>query len=257
MKRIGYLPLVPLALFAAVTPCTAQDSAKFSGTWASISEGSVSQGRCGRDLVLTELEITGAVADAERPTYDALATAWKSSERCLSVSKQTSKAKLVVRGTRVSLSYEADDWGSEMLVLDGETMSGIDENGDTLEWHQPAELPLSLQTNMVRQNIINHTPASRIEKLKAEIVASGRSAEEAEEIAPQLIAGFADCIVSIAQMQAAVQRLPYDELLKIYDPVPGDEANPRVVRRLDRTAVEARTRACFYEVGDALGAQIM
>ncbi len=199
----------------------------------------------------------GAVADAKRPTYDALATAWKSSERCLGVSKQTSKAKLVVRGTRVSLSYEAEDWGSGMLVRDGETMSGIDENGDTLEWHQPAELPLSLQTNMVRQHLISLSPLSRIEKLKLEIVAGGKSAEEAELIAPQLIAGFADCIVGIAQVQAAVQRLPYDELLKIYDPVPGDEANPRVVRRLDRTAVEARTRACFYEVGDALGAQIM
>jgi len=257
MKRHGYLSLTLLALFAAATPSTAQDSANFSGTWASISQGSARQGRCGRELVLTELEITGAVADAERPTYDALAMAWTSSEGCLSVSKKTSRAKLVVRGTRVSLSYEAEGWGSEMLVRDGETMSGIDENGDTLEWHQPAELPLSLQTNMVRQNIINHTPKSRIEELKADIAAKGKSAEEAERIVTQLIAGFADCIVGIAQVQAAVQRLPYEELLKIYDPVPGDEANPRVVRRLDRTAVEARTRACFYEVGDALGAQIM
>ena len=144
-----------------------------------------------------------------------------------------------------------------MLVRDGSKMSGIDQNGDTLEWHQPGELPLSLQTNMVRQNIIDHTPQSRIEKLTADMVARGKSAEEAEQLSTQLIAGFADCIVDTAQVQAAVQRLPYEELLKIYDPVPGDEANPRVVKRLDRTAVEIRTRACFYEVGDALDAQIM
>ena len=169
----------------------------------------------------------------------------------------TSKAKLVVRGTRVSLSYEAEGWGSQMLVRDGDSMSGIDQSGDTLEWHKPAELPISLQTNTVRQNIIDHTPQARIEEMKANLVANGKSAEEAGQVVTKLIAGLADCIVDIAQVQAAVQRLPYEELLKIYDPVPGNVANPRVVKRLDRTAVEARTRACFYEVGDALGAQIM
>ena len=257
MKRYRYLPFAMLALIAMPQPPAAQENMEFSGKWAQISKGTMAQGRCGRELVLAELEVTGVVADAERPTYNALVTAWKSSERCLKVSKETSKAKLVVRGTRVSLSYEAEGWGSEMLVRDGQTMSGIDENGDTLEWQQPGELPLSLQTNMVRQNIINHTSESRIEELKAELVAGGKSAEEAEQMAPKLVEGFADCIVSIAQIQAAVQRLPYDELLKIYDPVPGDEANPRVVKRLDRTSVEVRTRACFYDVGEALGAQIM
>ena len=257
MKQFGYRLSAVLMLFAATTSVIAQDDADFVGTWASISKGSASQGRCGRGLVLTELEVTGAVADAERPTYDAVATAWTSSDRCLSVSRDTSKAKLVVRGTRVSLSYEAEGWGSQMLVRDGESMSGIDQSGDTLEWHKPAELPISLQTNTVRQNIIDHTPQARIEEMKANLVADGKSAEEAGQVVTKLIAGLADCIVDIAQVQAAVQRLPYEELLKIYDPVPGNVANPRVVKRLDRTAVEARTRACFYEVGDALGAQIM
>lgn len=257
MKRYRYLQLALLALIAAVTTTAAQDNTDFSGTWAQITKSSTAQGRCGRDLVLAELDVTGVVPDAKNPTYDALVTAWKTSERCLTVSKSTSNARLVVRGTRVSLSYENEGWGSEMLVRDGLTMSGIDENGDTLEWQQLGELPLSLQTNMVRQNIIDHTPESRIEELTTDIMAGGISAEEAEKIARGLIAGFADCIVDVAQMQAAAQGLPYDELLKIYDPVPGDEANPRIVRRVDRTAVEARTRACFYEVGDDLGVQIM
>ncbi len=257
MKQFGYRLLALLALIAAATWAIAQNDANILGTWASIAKGSTSQGRCGRGLVLTELEVTGAVADAERPTYNAIATAWTSSDRCLSVSKDTSKAKLVVRGTRVSLSYEAEGWGSQMLVRDGDSMSGIDQSGDALEWHKPAELPISLQTNTVRQNIIDYTPKARIEELTANLVANGKSAEEAGQVVTQLIAGLADCIVDIAQVQAAVQRLPYEELLKIYDPVPGNVANPRVVKRLDRTAVEARTRACFYEVGDALGAQIM
>jgi len=158
MKRYRFLPFAMLVLIALPPPTAAQASTDFSGKWAQISKGTMAQGRCGRELVLAELEVTGIVADAERPTYDAMVTAWKSSERCFKVSKETSKAKLVVRGTRVSLSYEAEGWGSEMLVRDGRTMSGIDEKGDTLEWQHPGELPVSLQTNMVRQNIISHTP---------------------------------------------------------------------------------------------------
>ncbi len=257
MNQYGYHSLPLLALILTAGPLFAQDSTDFAGTWASVFAGTAPQGRCGRKLIFSELEVTGTVADTKRPTYEAMVTVWITSERCMSVTKDSSKARLVVRGTRVSLSYEAEEWGSEMLVRDGNTMSGIDESGLSLEWKRPPELPLSLQTNMVRQNIINNMKKSRIEEMRASVEAGGKSAEEAAEITPKLIEGFANCIVDIAQVQAAIQRLPFDELLKIYDPVSGDEANPRVVRKLDKIAVEARTRACFYEVGEAQGAQVL
>ena len=246
-----------MVFFVTTGPLRAQENEDYSGTWATVLKSESAIGRCGREISLTELEVTGEVPDTKKLTYEAIATAWVSSERCLTVTKESTKAKLVVRGTRVSLSYEAEDWGSEMLVRDGNMLAGIDANGTSLEWVRPGELPVSLQTGMVRQNIVNSMTETRLEKLEADIVADGKSAEDAKELAPQLVLGFANCIVDIAQVQAAVQRLPLDELLKIYDPISGDVANPRVSKRLDQLAVEVRTRACFYEVGEQLGAQIL
>lgn len=243
--------------FTTTDSLNAQENEDYSGTWAVVLKSPSAVGRCGREIKLTELEITGEVPDTKKLTYEAIATAWVSTERCLSVEKESTKAKLVVRGTRVSLSYEAESWGSEMLVRDGNTLAGIDATGSSLEWVRPGELPLSLQTGMVRQNIVNSMTETQLEKMEADIVADGKSAEEAKQLAPQLVLGFADCIVDVAQVQAAVQRLPYDELLKIYDPISADVANPRVAKRLDSLAVEVRTRACFYEVGEELGAQIL
>jgi len=243
--------------FATMGALNAQENEDYSGTWAVVMRSESAMGRCGREITLTELEITGEVPDTKRLTYEAIATSWVSTERCLSVKKESTKAKLVVRGTRVSLSYEAENWSSEMLVRNGNTLAGIDASGTTLEWVRPGELPLSLQTGMVRQNIVNSMTETRLEKLEADIVADGKSAEEAKQLAPQLVLGFANCIVDVAQVQAALQRLPYDELLKIYDPISGDVANPRVTKRLDSLSVEVRTRACFYEVGEELGAQIL
>ena len=193
----------------------AQENENYSGTWATVLRSPSAMGSCGREITLAELEITGEVPDTERLTYEAIATSWVSTERCLSVKKESTKAKLVVRGTRVSLSYEAENWSSEMLVRDGNTLAGIDATGTSLEWVRPGELPLSLQTGMVRQNIVNSMTETRLEEMEADIVAGGKSAEEAKQLAPQLLLGFADCIVDVAQLQAAVQRLPYDELLKI------------------------------------------
>lgn len=243
--------------FAATGSLSAQENADYSGTWAAVLKSETAMGRCGKAITLAELEITGEVPDTSKLTYEAIATAWVSSERCLAVTKDSTKAKLVVRGTRVSLSYEEENWGSEMLVRDGNTLAGIDSNGASLEWVQHGELPVSMQTGMVRQNIINSMTETRLEKLESDIVAGGRSEEDAKQIAPQLVLGFANCIVDVAQVQAAVQRLPLDELLKIYDPISGDVANPRVVKKVDQLAVEVRTRACFYEVGEELGAQIL
>ena len=235
----------------------AQENVDYSGTWATVSRSSAASGRCGRTITLAELEVTGEVPDTKRLTYEALVTLWESTERCLEVRKDSSKAKLVVRGTRISLSYEAENWGSEMLVRDGNVIAGIDSNGDSLEWIRPGELPVSLQTAMVRQNIVNSMTETRLEKLQEDIIATGKSAEEAKQLAPKLVLGFANCIVNVAQVQAAVQRLPLDELLKIYDPISSDVANPRVSKRLDKLAVEVRTRACFYEVGEEFGTQIL
>ena len=244
-------------LFLTKGSLSAQENEDYFGTWATVLKSDAAMGRCGREITLTELEVTGEVPDTKKLTYEAIATAWVSSERCLTVTKDSTKAKLVVRGTRVSLSYEAESWNSEMLVRDGNTLAGIDSNGTSLEWVQPGELPVSLQTGMVRQNIVNSMTETRLEKLQSDIVADGKSAEDAQQLAPQLVLGFANCIVDVAQVQAAVQRLPLDELLKIYDPISGDVANPRVVKKLDSLAVEVRTRACFYEVGEQLGAQIL
>jgi hypothetical protein len=99
--------------------------------------------------------------------------------------------------------------------------------------------------------------AERLEELKNEVVASGQTAEDAAELAPKLVDGFAGCVVDVAQFQSAVQRLPYDEVLKIFDPISEDQPNSRIVRRLDRTATEMRTRVCFYEVSVGLGVKIM
>ena len=235
----------------------AQENDDYSGTWAAVLKSSAAQGRCGRKITLAELEVTGEVPDTKRLTYEAIVTVWDSTERCLTVTKASSKAKLVVRGTRISLSYENEDWGSEMLVRDGNTLAGIDARGSSLEWTRPGELPVSLQTAMVRQNIVNSMTETRLEKLQEDIVADGKSAEDAKQLAPRLVLGFANCIVDVAQVQAAIQRLPLDELLKIYDPISSDVANPRVTKRLDKLAVEVRTRACFYEVGEELGTQIL
>ena len=260
LNRCGYYLLAVLATsvgaFAQDHADVAQDNASLTGIWMGIFTDTAPQGRCGQEVTYAELEVTGTIADAKRPTYEAVVTAWKSHDRCLNVTKVSSKAKLVARGSNVSLSYEAEDWGSEMLVHNGDTMSGIDATGHSLEWHRPAELPVSLQTNMVRQNIVNDLTKRKVEKIEADIVAGGKSAEEAAEIAAKIVDGFAGCIVEIVQVQAAVQRLPYEELLKMYDPVSSDEANPRVVRRLDKKAVEARSRACFFEVTGEFGVEI-
>jgi len=257
VKRFAPYSLMLFAFLATGGSAAAQENSDYSGTWAAVLKSSTAQGRCGRQITLAELEITGEVPDAKKLTYEAIVTVWNSTERCLKVTKASSKAKLVVRDTRVSLSYEEEDWGSEMLVRDGNTLAGIDATGTSLEWVRPGELPVSLQTAMVRQNIVNSMTEDRLSKLQADMVADGKSAEEAKQLAPKLVLGFANCIVDVAQVQAAVQRLPLDELLKIYDPISSDVANSRVTKKLDKLAVEVRTRACFYEVGEDLGTQIL
>jgi len=106
---------------------------------------------------------------------------------------------------------------------------------------------------MVRQNIITEMQRSDIDELKTKIAAAGVTDEDIARLVPKLIEGFADCAVGIAQVQAAVQRLPYDELLKMIDPISDDEPNPRVVRRIDQPGYGARLKACYYELGDELG----
>ncbi len=233
----------------------AQEEADIGGTWSMVFTGETSQGRCGRELNYAELHIIGKVPNTKWPTYEAMATAWNSSSGCLAVEKETSKAKLVVRGTRVSLSYEDEDRGGEMLVRDGNKMSGIDADGVSIEWIQPGELPLSLLTTMVRQNIITAMRGPKLDELKTKFAASGVSAEDIEQMLPKLIEGLADCVVDVAQVQAAVQRLPYDEILKMYDPISEDVANARVARKLDRVAIDARMRSCSYELSRKLGIQ--
>lgn len=242
-----------LALLANSGSPVAQEEADFSGTWDTVFTGEVPRGRCGREQTYAELQVTGQVADAKWPTYEATVTAWISTQRCLEIAKESSKARLVVRGTRVSLSYENEDWGAEMLVRDGNKMAGIDADGVSIEWVQPGELPVSLQTAMVRQNIITATKGPKLDELKVNFAAIGLSDEDVEELVPKLIEGVADCAVGVAQVQAAVQRLPFDEILKMYDPISEDVANPRVARKLDRVAVEARMKSCVYEVSKKLG----
>jgi hypothetical protein len=238
-------------------PVVAQDDDGVSGTWDTVIVGSGARGRCGQSLSFVELEVTGRDPDAEKPAYLAIVTAWISSQRCPSIKKETSNARLVVRGTRVSLSYEKEDWGSEMLVRDGDNMAGIDATGVSVEWHRPSVLPVSLQTGIVRQNLIANMAKDKLEELEKEVVASGKSAEEAALMAPELIEGLASCVVDAALMLSAFQRLPYDEVLKIFDPISSDQPNPRVARKLDRTATEMRTRVCFYEVRVGLGVELM
>ncbi len=242
-----------MALLAIPCLSAAQEEADIGGSWSTVFTGETSQGRCGRELSYAELQVIGKVPDTKWPTYDAMATAWISTSRCLEVAKESSKAKLVVRGTRVSLSYENEDWGGEMLVLDGNKMSGIDAEGVSIEWIQPGALPVSLQTAMVRQNIITAMTGPKLDELKAKFAASGVSAGDIEQMLPKLVEGLADCVVDVAQVQAAVQRLPYDEILKMYDPISEDVANPRVARRLDRVATEARMKSCSYELSVKLG----
>ncbi len=110
--------LMLAALLASSGSSVAQEEAEFGGTWDIVFTGEVPQGRCGTELTYAELQVTGQVSDTKWPTYEAMVTAWISTQRCLEIVKETSKARLVVRGTRVSLSYENEDWGAEMLVRD-------------------------------------------------------------------------------------------------------------------------------------------
>jgi len=242
-----------LVLLAIPGFCLSQEEPEISGTWNIVYTGETQYGRCGRELSYAELEIVNKLPDTKRPTYEANMTAWISTGRCSEVYKETSKAKLVLRGTRVSLSYEKEEWGSEMLVRDGNKMAGIDAEGVSIEWIQTGELPVSLQTAMVRQNIVTEMERSDVDKLKTKIAATGVADADIEQLVPKLIEGFADCAVDTAQVQAAVQRLPYDELLKMIDPISGDVPNPRVVRRIDQLGYGARLKACYYELGDELG----
>ncbi len=253
----GYLrySLMLMALLANPGQSAAQEEADFSGTWSTVFTGEISQGRCGREVSYAELQVIGKIPDTDRPAYDAIVTAWNSTTGCFAVTKEHSKARLVVRGTRVSLSYENEDWGGEMLVRDGNKMAGIDADGVSVEWIQAGELPVSLLTAMVRQNIITAMTGPELDELKAKVAANGIGAGDIEQLLPKLIEGFADCAVDVAQAQAAVQRLPYDELLKLYDPISEDEANSRVVRRLDRVAIGARMKSCYYELSEKLGVQ--
>jgi len=241
-----------LVLLAIPGLCIAQEEPEISGTWNIVYTGETQYGRCGRELSYAELEIADKLPDTKRPTYEANMTAWISTGRCSEVYKETSKAKLVLRGTRVSLSYEKEEWGSEMLVRDGNKMAGIDAEGVSVEWIQTGELPVSLLTAMVRQNIVTEMERSNIDGLTTKIAATGVADEDIEQLVPKLIEGFADCAVDTAQVQAAVQRLPYDELLKMIDPISADEPNPRVVRRIDQPGYGARLKACYYELGDEL-----
>lgn len=244
-----------LLLFATGELAFAEDD-DLTGTWQIVSTLGGAQGRCGSPLSYGELEITGKEVGEKKTVYTGDVTAWMSSQRCLDVVKETTTARLVVRGTRVSLSYGNEEWGSEMLVRDGNAMGGIDANGLEVAWVRPGELPLSLNAPMVKQNIITTMTRERDGELREILIAGGHDEGDVDEIVTTLIDSLATCVVDVAQMQAAVQRLPYDELLKVYDPISGDQPNPRVVRRLDRTGVEARTRACFYEVGDAMDADV-
>jgi len=244
--------LTLLVLLAIPGLVLGQEDPEIGGTWNIVYTGETQFGRCGRELSYAELEIVDKLPDTKRPTYEANMTAWISTGRCSEVYKETSKAKLVLRGTRVSLSYEKEEWGSEMLVRDGNKMAGIDAEGVSVEWIQTGELPVSLLTAMVRQNIVTEMERSNVDGLKTKIAATGVADEDIEQLVPRLIKGFADCAVDTAQVQAAVQRLPYDELLKMIDPISGDEPNPRVVRRIDQPGYGARLKACYYELGDEL-----
>jgi hypothetical protein len=257
LSRNTHCSLIVLTLLIVAGSAVAQEDDGVAGTWGAVIVGSGAQGRCGQPLSLIELEVGGKDPDAEKPTYDVLVTAWISSQRCPTIRKETGKARMVVRGTRVSLSYDKEEWGAEMLVRDGNNMAGINAVGADVEWVRATDLPISLQTGMVRQNLITNMTAERLEELKNEVVASGQTAEDATELAPKLVDGFAGCVVDVAQFQSAVQRLPYDEVLKIFDPISEDQPNSRIVRRLDRTATEMRTRVCFYEVSVGLGVKIM
>jgi hypothetical protein len=244
-----------LALLVTSASSVAQEEADFGGTWDSVFTGEIPRGRCGQEQTFSQLQVTGQVPDTKWPTYEAIVTAWISTQRCLETVRESGKARLVVRGTRVSLSYEDEYRGAEMLVRDGNKMAGIDADGVSVEWVQPGELPVSLQTAMVRQNIITATKGPKLDELKAKFAAIGLSDEAVEQLVPKLVEGFADCAVGVIQVQAAVQRLPYDELLKMYDPISEDVANPRVARKLDRVAVEARMKSCVYEVSKKPGIQ--
>jgi hypothetical protein len=244
-----------LAFFLVVTSARAQDD-DLMGTWQIVSTLGGDPRRCGRPLSYGELEITSKEAGEKKAVYTGNVTAWHSSQRCLDVTKDATTARLVVRGTRVSLSYGDESWNSEMLVLNGNSLAGIDADGAEVEWVKPGELPLSLNAPMVKQNIITNMNKERVGEMRAMLIEGGHDEAIVDGLVETLVTGLADCVVDVAQVQAAVQRLPYDELLKIYDPISGDQPNSRVVRRLDRTAAEARTRACFYEVGDAMDVDV-
>lgn len=226
------------------------------GTWQVVTTGGESRGRCGGPVNYGELEITDVEPGEKKSIYTGTVTAWLSWQRCLEVTKETTTARLVKRGSHISLSYGNEEWGSEMLVHEGNKITGIDSEGHDVEWVKPGELPLSISTAMVKQNIVTGMEKERVAEFKAQLVEAGAAEDEADRLVTELVTGLAGCVIDVAAVQAAIQRLPYEELLKIYDPISADEPNPRVVRRLDQMGVEARTRACFYEVADELDADV-
>ena len=117
LRESSCYSLMLIALLANPVWAVAQEEADIGGTWSMIFTGETSQGRCGRDLIYAELHIIGKVPNTKWPTYEAMATAWNSSSGCLAVVKETSTAKLVVRGTRVSLSYEEQQQGFKAMGL--------------------------------------------------------------------------------------------------------------------------------------------
>jgi hypothetical protein len=245
--------LAPLLLLVLAAAAGAQELPDYSGKWTSVTRSDQTVGRCGRLHALAELEVVGRVPDTKHPTYEGKAKVWLTSDRCGMMGADTSNARLVVRGTRVSLSYDNEEWGSEMLVREGNLLSGIDSSGEPLEWHQPAELPVHLNSNMVQQNIITELTRSESENFRNELVAGGVDAAKAAELAPEIVARLAQCIVEVSQFQAAIQRLPYGEILKMIDPISSDEPNSRVVRRFDTTSSEVRTEVCVHKASVELG----
>ena len=226
------------------------------GTWQVVTTGGEPRGRCGSPLSFGEMEITDKEPGEKKSVYTGTVNAWLSYDRCMEVSKVTTTARLVVRGSRISLSYEKEGWEAEMLVHDGNSIAGIDMEGREIQWVKPGVLPLNINSAMVKQNIVTNMEKERIDELRQGFLERGVDEAKADELVVSLIEGLASCIIDVAAVQSAIQRLPYEELLKVYDPISGDKPNPRVVQRLDKMAVEARTRACFYEVADELGTDL-
>ncbi len=213
---------VRFVLAAALTcslQAAAQNAPNLVGLWTSEKVDS-EKGRCGATSVITRLDVTKKItARAYRGSVSTLRT----SAECGVTPMDDSNFTLRVRDNYVSIEYDEEGWSSQDLVLKGNMLSGVDEDGAPLQYTRASDR---------RQRVEQHD-FSALDELLAEmrpglydelgneygtrmlrnLRRTGLDSKQARQVAEETMWRMADCVIAMVREDLVAMSLPMDQLL--------------------------------------------